>query len=179
MWGAWISGEEDIGILCWLLACTIWTDWKYNPLKKDSCQKEKIMKYSLVAQTIKCLPAMPETWVRSLGQEKSPGERNGNPLQDSCLGNPMDRGTWWAAVHGITKSRTRLRDFTFTFKGSFDNPPITPNLLLVSKVRAVFWRTVCSLTRVDLSFSYQHNLWTTCMALQFAYRNLQNVPSTQ
>ena len=37
------------------------------------------------------------------GLGKSPGEGNGNPLQYSCLGNPMDRGTWWATVHEITK----------------------------------------------------------------------------
>ena len=42
-------------------------------------------------------------------------EGNGTPLQYSCLENPMDGGTWWAAVHGVAKSRTRLRDFTFTF----------------------------------------------------------------
>ena len=43
------------------------------------------------------------------------GEGNGNPLQYACLENPMDGGAWWAAVHGVTKSRTRLSDFTFTF----------------------------------------------------------------
>ena len=43
------------------------------------------------------------------------GEGNGNPLQYSCLENPMDRGTWQAAVYGVAKSRTQLRDFTFTF----------------------------------------------------------------
>ena len=42
-------------------------------------------------------------------------ESNGTPLQCSCLENPMDGGTWWAAVHGVAKSRTRLSDFTFTF----------------------------------------------------------------
>ena len=40
---------------------------------------------------------------------------NGAPLQYSCLENPMDGGAWWAAVHGVTKSWTRLSDFTFTF----------------------------------------------------------------
>ena len=39
----------------------------------------------------------------------------GNPLQYSCLENPMDRGAWKAAVHGVAKSRTRLSNFTFTF----------------------------------------------------------------
>ena len=40
---------------------------------------------------------------------------HGTPLQYSCLENPMDGGAWWAAVHGVAKSRTRLSDFTFTF----------------------------------------------------------------
>ena len=43
------------------------------------------------------------------------GKGNGTPLQHSCLENPMDGGAWWAAVHGVTKSRTGLSDFTFTF----------------------------------------------------------------
>ena len=43
------------------------------------------------------------------------GEGNGTPLQYSCLENPMDGGTWWAAVHGVAGSWTRLSDFTFTF----------------------------------------------------------------
>ena len=42
-------------------------------------------------------------------------EGNGNPLQYSCLENPMDGGAWWAAVHGVVKSQTRLSDFIFTF----------------------------------------------------------------
>ena len=46
---------------------------------------------------------------------KIPGEGNGTPLQYSCLENPMNGGAWWAAVHGVTKSRTWLSDFTFTF----------------------------------------------------------------
>ena len=41
------------------------------------------------------------------------GEGNGNPLQCSCPENPRDRGAWWAAVHGVAKSQTRLSDFTF------------------------------------------------------------------
>ena len=43
------------------------------------------------------------------------GEDNGTPLQYSCLENPMAGGAWWAAVHGVATSRTRLSDFTFTF----------------------------------------------------------------
>ena len=49
------------------------------------------------------------------GLGRSPGEGNGNPAQYSCLENPIDRGAWWATVHGVAKSQTRLSDFTFTF----------------------------------------------------------------
>ena len=44
------------------------------------------------------------------------GEGDGTPLQYSCLEYPMDRGAWWAAAYGVTKSWTRLNDFTFTFQ---------------------------------------------------------------
>ena len=46
------------------------------------------------------------------GSGRSSGEGNGKPLQYSCLENPMDRGAWWATVHGVAKSQTRLSDFT-------------------------------------------------------------------
>ena len=45
---------------------------------------------------------------------RSPGEGNGNPLQYSCLENPMDWGAWWAIVHRVAKSQTQLSDFTLT-----------------------------------------------------------------
>ena len=47
------------------------------------------------------------------GPGRSPREGNDNPPQYSCLENPMDGGAWWATVHGVTKSWTRLSDFTF------------------------------------------------------------------
>ena len=116
---------------------------------------------SLVAQWVKRLSTMWETWVRSQGWEdslekkmathsstlalkipwteelgasyypwgrKESGtterlhfhfndlwEGNGTPLQYSCLENPMGGGAWWAAVHGVARSRTQLSDFNFTF----------------------------------------------------------------
>ena len=48
------------------------------------------------------------------GSGRSPGGGNGNPLQSSCLENPMDRGAWWATVHGVTKNQTRLSTHTHT-----------------------------------------------------------------
>ena len=63
---------------------------------------------------IKNLPAMQETGsIPGLG--RSPGEGNGKPLKYSGLENPMDRGAWWATVHVVTKSRTRLSKEHFHF----------------------------------------------------------------
>ena len=49
-----------------------------------------------------------------LGSGRSPEEGNGNPLQYYCLGNPKDRGTWWATVHGVTKNQIQLSHLTHT-----------------------------------------------------------------
>ena len=61
-----------------------------------------------LAHTVKNLPASAGELglISELG--RSPGKGNGNPLQYSCLENPTDRGSPWAIVHGVTKSRTRL-----------------------------------------------------------------------
>ena len=50
------------------------------------------------------------------GLRRAPGEGNGNPLQYSYLENSMDRGAWWAIVHGVTKSRTKLSMHTYIYK---------------------------------------------------------------
>ena len=59
---------------------------------------------------LKNLPASVEDLGLIPGSGRSPGEGNGNPLQCSCLGNSMDRGAWWATVHGIAKNQTQLSD---------------------------------------------------------------------
>ena len=61
---------------------------------------------SLVGQMVKNLPAIQETQVQSLGWEDIPGEVNDYSLQYSCLENFMDRGIWWATVHGVARSQT-------------------------------------------------------------------------
>ena len=72
------------------------------------------------------------------GLGKSPGEGNGNPLQYSCLENPMDGGAWWATVHGVAKSQTRLSDFTAQVQFMLWNMP------------SVLFCSVKSLSRVRL-----------------------------
>ena len=57
---------------------------------------------------VKNLPANAEGLALIPGSGRSPGEGDGNPFQYSCLGNPMDRGAWWATVYGVTKSQTQL-----------------------------------------------------------------------
>ena len=59
-------------------------------------------------RTFKLFPYMEFLTVNSRLKISLPG--NGNPLQYSCLENPMDKGAWWATVHGVAKSRTRLSD---------------------------------------------------------------------
>ena len=71
---------------------------------------------------------------------KSFGEGNGNPLQYSCLENPMDGGAWQAIVHGVSKSRTGLSDFTFTFFSFFTTSAtweacMNEEQLIISKVQ--------------------------------------------
>ena len=48
--------------------------------------------------------------------ERAPGEGNGNPLQYSCLGNPMDRGAWWATVYGVSKKKKKLMSMSKGYK---------------------------------------------------------------
>ena len=82
--------------LCWESASSL--AWKKKPWA------------SLVAQMVKNLPAMQETQGSISGLGRSPGGGPGKPLQYSCLGNPMDKGAWWAKVHGVAKSQTKLSD---------------------------------------------------------------------
>ena len=127
---------------------------------------------SLVAQMVKNPPATRETWVPSLDWEdplekrkathssilawriqwtvQSIREGNGNPLQYSCLENPMDRGAWWAAVHGVAKSRTRLSDFPFTFHFHALEKEITTHsssCLENPRDRGAWWAAVYGVTQ--------------------------------
>ena len=63
------------------------------------------------------------------------GEGNGTPLQYSCLANPMDKGAWYAAVHGVAKSRTWLSNFTFSFHfHALEKEMATPSSVLAWRI---------------------------------------------
>ena len=84
----------------------------------------RVLSLARVHSCVHMVPRLPCPWYKLIHTSevkyifppsKAHGEGNGTPLQYSCLENPIDWGAWWAAVHGVTKSRTRLSDFTFTF----------------------------------------------------------------
>ena len=90
-----------------------------------------------MAQMVKTPPAMQETLVQIQGLGRSPGEENGNPLQYSCLENPMDRGPWQATVHGLTESdptERRTLDFFFFLTNSGDSSASSLNKLKLSEI---------------------------------------------
>ena len=69
-----------------------------------------------------------------LGLGRSPGEGNGNPVQYSCLENPVDRGAWQVTVLGVAKSQTRLSDFTFTFNRNYPFLPLNLNIVRIDNL---------------------------------------------
>ena len=71
---------------------------------------------SLIAQLLKESACSAGDLGSISGLGRPPGEGNGNPLQYPCLENPMVRGAWQSTVHGVAKSRTRLRNFTIYYK---------------------------------------------------------------
>ena len=80
-------------------------------------------------------------------------EGNGTPLQYSCLENPMDKGAWWAAVHGVAKSRTRLSNFTFIFHfplsctGEGNGNPLQWSCLENPRDGGAWWAAVCGVAQ--------------------------------
>ena len=80
------------------------------------------------------------------GSGRSPAEGNANPLQYSCLENSMDGGAWWVTVHVVTKSWTRLRDFTFTHimaeTGEGNGNPLLYSCLENPVDRGAWWAAV-------------------------------------
>ena len=107
-----------------LIDLKIWRNHSWNP-RKLLCGLDKTdsKMYLKKIQSIQHCIEKEELYLRIelpnnftiLRSSLAYGEGNGAPLQYSCLETPMDGGAWWAAAHGVTKSRTPLSDFTFTF----------------------------------------------------------------
>ena len=108
------------------------------------------------------------------------GKGNGTPLQHSCLENAMDGGAWWAAVHGVAKSRTRLRDFTLlslSCIGEGNSNPLQCSCLENPRDGGAWWAAVCgvaqSRTRLkQLSSSSSTALsWSTAPRTELSRHN--------
>ena len=93
------------------------------------------------------------------GSGRSPGEGNGNPLQYCCLENPMDGGAWWATVHRVAKSRTRLSTLACTHMHSGFSPNLFYDFPIVSKH---YWNLVKIIRGLGFreSFSVVHLGWS-------------------
>ena len=89
----------------------VWSLGQEDPLEKGMATHSNILAWSIpwTEETVwATVHRVPKNWTQLCNW-------HGTPLQYSCLENPMDRGAWKAAVHGVVKSRTRLNDFPFTF----------------------------------------------------------------
>ena len=94
---------ENCKIHIWLILCVFWTALARHT---DVCIQIYSKESACNSGDLGLIP----------GSGRSPGEGKGNPLQYSCLENPMDRGAWQATVHGVAKSQTRLSQLTLSLK---------------------------------------------------------------
>ena len=107
---------------------------------------------SQVVLVVKNLPASAgdtRDWGSIPGSGRSPGEDNGNPLQYSCLEDPMERKAWQATVHGVSKSQARLSAHTGTPSTTFSHLPAKPLLLLIHCYLTLFILSLVVLTGVQ------------------------------
>ena len=80
------------------------------------------------------------------------GEGNGNPLQHSCLENPVDRGAWWAAVHGVAQSQTRLKQLSMHARiGEENGNPLQGSCLENPREGGAWWAAICRIAQSDMT----------------------------
>jgi len=100
---------------------------------------------------------------------RSSGEGNGNPLQYSCLENPVDRGAWWAAVHGVAQNQTRLKRLSMhAFIGDGNGNPLQFSCLENPRDRGAWWVAIYGVMQIRtqlnrlsssrIQFKYKHGV---------------------
>ena len=105
-----------------------------------------------------------------------PGEGYGTPLQYSCLENPMGGGAWWAAVHGVAKSWTRLSDFTFNFHfslsciGEGNGNPLQCSCLENPRDGGACWAAVCGVPQSRTQLEWLSSNWLSISSVQLLSR---------
>ena len=97
------------------MCCSLWDHKEWDTIERLNNNNNQTKRASQVVLMVKNQPANAGD-LRDVslipGSERSPGGGHGNPLQYSCLENPMDRGAWWATVHGVTMSQTRVKQLS-------------------------------------------------------------------
>ena len=97
------------------MCCSLWDHKEWDTIERLNNNNNQTKRASQVVLMVKNQPANAGD-LRDVslipGSERSPGGGHGNPLQYSCLENPMDRGAWWATVHGVTTSQTRVKQLS-------------------------------------------------------------------
>ena len=110
---------------------------------------------------------------------QSSGEGNGNPLQYACLENPMGRGAWWAAVHRVAQSRTRLTRLSMhACIGEGNGNPLQDSCLENPMGRGAWWAAVYGITS-DLAaaaaWCYMYDIWSPWTARRSNQSVLQGI----
>ena len=128
-----VKSESEVTQSCPTLA-TPWTAAHQAPPSMGFCRQEYwsgVPLPSLHPTSLKFLDKKQFSWidVEAIFSLSCIGEGNGNPLQCSCLENPRDREAWWAAVYGVTQSRTRLKRLSSNSSSSLTSPCPSKKLL--------------------------------------------------
>ena len=104
----------------------------------------------------------------TLGSGRSPGAVNGNPVQYSCLGNPKDRGAWWATVHKVAKSQTWLKQLSTHSLKTWETSQLSP---FTGREELTYIEPLlCAWSFIYSILFYSHNSPMTCMLLSLFYR---------
>ena len=153
MGSEWVSSLQQYGLFPLWRAFIV-----LSPLRDTWASQVVLMVKKLTANAGNREDAGDLSSISRLG--RSPGGGNGNPLQPSCLGNPMDRGAWWATVHGVTKSWTRLKPLSWCPVAVTSPGPLLEAMLTKSKFCKILLQTTSLLTqRREPSPCSQRFIW--------------------
>ena len=118
------QSEQELIVLLFLFPVSFFSNWKGSRAKSEETFQMILTPPSRKAWSVSLHWELLESCIHL------PGEGNGTPPQYSCLENPRERGAWWAAVYGVTQSRTRLKRLS----SSSSSIHLTPLLLLFNNI---------------------------------------------